>query len=283
MFLFLEEKRKEKQKFRVEKMATRPKPKYQTTWEQNALLEEFYRELDEEDQLFLGNRFVGEEDDTDTDYESDTADIANNEADIAAEDLEEEPTIDSNVEDLEVEPVEVVTEQGNDELPTKQKFKNLTEVLNEANYSDVPAQKKCTFHYSDAKKTVNIAWTTTKVYTIHRKGTENIRKGKAGPRGIARNAKTPLESLELFLTDEMIDKLVIYTNASIQPLLEKFEDLLEDSDKYPHFKLVDRIDMKAFIGILYLRAAFRLNLLDREIIWNHESAHDIFGATMSVN
>ena len=278
MFLFLEKKRKKKQKLRVEQMATRPKGKYQTTREQNALLEEFYRELDEEDQLFLGNRFVGEENDTDTDYESD-----NNEADIAAEDLEEEPTIDSNVEDLEVEPVEAVTEQGNDELPTKQKCKNLTEVLNEANYSDVPAQKKRTFHYSDAKKTVNIAWTTTKDYTIHRKGTENIRKGKAGPRGIAKNAKTSLESLELFLTDEMIDKLVIYTNASIQPLLEKFEDLLEDSDKYPHFKLVDQIDMEAFIGIFYLRAAFRLNLLDRDIIWNHESAHDIFGATMSVN
>ena len=144
-------------------------------------------------------------------------------------------------------------------------------------------KKKHTFHYSDAKKTVNIAWTMTKDYTIHRKGTENICKGKAGPRGIAKNAKTPLKSLELFLTDEMIDKLVIYTNASIQPLLEKFEDLLEDSDKYPHFKLVDWINMKAFIGILYLRAAFRLNLLDREIIWNHESFHDIFGATMSVN
>ena len=161
MFLFLEEKRKEKQELRVEKMATGPKRKYQTTREQNALLEEFYRELDQEDQLFLGNRFVGEKNDTDTDYESD-----NNEADIAAEDLEEEPTIDSNVEDLEVEPVEAVTEQGNDELPTKQKFKNLTEVLNEANYSYVPAQKKSTFHYSDAKKTVNISWTTTKDYTI---------------------------------------------------------------------------------------------------------------------
>ena len=89
--------------------------------------------------------------------------------------------------------------------------------------------------------------------------------------------------LELFLTNGMIDKLVIYTNASIQPLLEKFEDLPEDSDKNPHFKLIDWIDMKAFIGILYLPAAFRLNLLDREIIWNHQSAHDIFGATMSVN
>ena len=84
------------------------------------MLEEFYRELDEEDQLFLGNRFVGEENDTDTDYKSD-----NNEADIAAEDLEEETTIDSNVEDLEVEPVEAVTEQGNDELPTKQNSKTI--------------------------------------------------------------------------------------------------------------------------------------------------------------
>ena len=144
-------------------------------------------------------------------------------------------------------------------------------------------KKNVTFYHSDAKKTVNIAWTTTKNKTIHRKAIENIRKGKAGPRGIAKNAKKPLESLELFITDEMIDKLVIYTNASIQPLLENFEDLLEDSDKYHHFKLVDRIDMKAFIGILYLRAAFRLNLLDREIIRNHESTHDIFGAIMSVN
>ena len=41
--------------------------------------------------------------------------------------------------------------------------------------------------------------------------------------------------------------------------------------------------MKAFVGILYLRAAFQLNLLDWEIIWNHESAHDIFGTTVSVN
>ena len=76
-------------------MATRPKQKYQTTSEQNVLLEEFYRGLDEEDEPFLGDRFVGEENDTETDYESD-----NNEADIVGEGLEEEPTIDSNGEDL---------------------------------------------------------------------------------------------------------------------------------------------------------------------------------------
>ena len=67
------------------------------------------------------------------------------------------------------------------------------------------------------------------------------------------------------------------------PCLKSLNIFLMDSDRYPHFKFVDRIDMKSFIRILYLRAAFRLNLLDREIIWDHESAHDIFGATMSVN
>ena len=77
----------------------------------------------------------------------------------------------------------------------KQKFKELTEVLNEANYSDVPTQIKHTFHYSDPKKTVNITWATNKEETIHRKGAENISKGKAVPRAIAMNAKTPLELL----------------------------------------------------------------------------------------
>ena len=32
---------------------------------------------------------------------------------------------------------------------------------------------------------------------------------------------------------------------------------------------------------MYLRAAFRLNILNREVIWNHESAHDITGAAIS--
>ena len=45
---------------------------------------------------------------------------------------------------------------------------------------------------------------------------------------------------------------------------------IDCSTKYSHVKLVDRVDIEAFIGILYLRAAFRLNILDREVIWNHK-------------
>ena len=69
----------------------------------------------------------------------------------------------------------------------------------------------------------------------------------------------------------------------MQPVVDKFSDPVEGSTKYSHVKLADRVHIEAFIGILYLRAAFRWNILDREIIWNHESAHDIIGPTMSLN
>ena len=69
----------------------------------------------------------------------------------------------------------------------------------------------------------------------------------------------------------------------MQPVIDKFSDPLDGSTKYSHVKLVERIDIEAFVGILYLRAAFRLNILDREVIWTHESAHDSNGATMSLH
>ena len=34
---------------------------------------------------------------------------------------------------------------------------------------------------------------------------------------------------------------------------------------------------------MYLRAAFRLIIIDREVIWNHESVHDIIGTTLSLH
>ena len=52
----------------------------------------------------------------------------------------------------------------------------------------------------------------------------------------------------------MVDNVVQYTNMSMQPVIEKFPDPLDGSTKYSQVKLVDRIDIETFIGILYLRA-----------------------------
>ena len=92
-----------------------------------------------------------------------------------------------------------------------------------------------------------------------------------------------MEAFTLFFTKIIIKNIVLNTNAVIQPATERSSDLFEQSDKNPHFRLVDQLDVEAFIGVLYLRAAFRVNLLNREFIWNHESSHDMFTATMFEN
>ena len=51
----------------------------------------------------------------------------------------------------------------------------------------------------------------------------------------------------------MIRSIVTHRNNCIQPVLERFLDLLKKSDKHSHVKLVDQIDIEAFIGILSLR------------------------------
>ena len=43
-----------------------------------------------------------------------------------------------------------------EELPRKQKFKNLNEVLDDSNYVDLPVQPELSFSYIDARKTMTI-------------------------------------------------------------------------------------------------------------------------------
>ena len=76
-----------------------------------------------------------------------------------------------------------------------------------------------------------------------------------------------------------------YTNKNMQTAIDKFSDPFDGSAKCSNVRLVDRVDTEAFIGILNLRATFRLNILDREVISNHDiiGAHGIIGATMSLH
>ena len=44
-------------------MSSRSKRKYTSVHKQDALLETFYQDLDEQDEDFLGNKFIGEDED----------------------------------------------------------------------------------------------------------------------------------------------------------------------------------------------------------------------------
>ena len=164
-----------------------------------------------------------------------------------------------------------------EELARKQKFKNLNKVLDESNYVDLPAQPDLGFSYTDARKTMTINGNTNpENKNLWPRGTENILKNVHSPRGAAKYVQRPIESFRLVFTDEMVNNIVRYTNDVIRPVLERFFDVLEASTKYTRFRLVDHMDIGAFLGILYLRATLRVNLMSTSTIWHPESSNNLF-------
>ena len=84
----------------------------------------------------------------------------------------------------------------------------------------------------------------------------------------------------MFINDETPNTVVENTSTFIETFLGGKQDIINDSDKYSFYKKVDLTDIKAFLGLLYLRACLKLNMFDRETTWHHETANDYFEATM---
>ena len=103
----------------------------------------------------------------------------------------------------------------------------------------------------------------------------------SGPRGAAKYVQTPIESFRLFFTGGMVYDIVGYTNDVIRSVLERFSDVLDPSTKYTHFRLVDLMDIRTFLGILYLKAALTVNLMSTSTIWHHASSNNFFSTTIS--
>ena len=77
--------------------------------------------------------------------------------------------------------------------------------------------------------------------------------------------------------------VVSNTNKNIRNFMTRFHDVLKKSSKYTYGKETDLIELKAFIGLLYLRAALQLNIFKTRRIFFHESSREIFAVTMSYN
>ena len=210
-----------------------------TQGEQEALLQNFYDELENED--FLGNGFIGDNEEVGSQDEDSDND---SEVELPGEEVH----VDVTMEEKPNEEEEITIEHDLP-LPRKQKFTNLA-----ASYS-----------YTDARKTFTIHCKTLKDDRrfFQRRGKNNMLKNTPGPRRAAKRVTTPVEAFELFITNEMLEKIFEYTNASTDPFLRRYGDLIENSNKYSWYKPIDLTDIRTFLGILYLRAAFKLNLLNQ--------------------
>ena len=218
-------------------MATLLKRKYISKNNQEQLFQVFYDNFRSDKDSFLWHRFIDEDDndvesgtnlgkesvreDTDTALESivDGAADTDNEALIevlSGDHIAENEDRDGN------EPADEVENEFPIEQPKKQKFKNLDQVLDEDKYCDLLAQRKRFCKHTDAKKPIKIKWwTVPRELPLQPRGAKNIMRNRHTPEGLTKRLKTSLELFKLFFTDEMLEKIMFYTNNSI----EKFSAL----------------------------------------------------------
>ena len=235
---------------------------------QERLLQKFYDDLDNEQSDYLGNVFENE-----------------NDVDLAGENISDsnsdpDEKIDMGLDDNTLN----VAAAFDDPTPVrKQIFSDLENVLNLDNsYDPFPAQEYSKFEYSNASKSFQVEWETIRENNLRNSGMlpqRNVLQNKPGPRNAACSVADPLESFSLFIPDSLIETVLQFTNNRISTFHEEFPDLV----KVAANRLVDFDEIKAYFGILYLRAALKQYLLNSYSIWYHESSYSIFPATMSLN
>lgn len=97
-----------------------------------------------------------------------------------------------------------------------------------------------------------------------------------GVKGFARNAKTAAECWGNLFPDEMLEIIVKYTNQYIDTVKDNF---IRERDGKP----TDLIELKAFIGLLYLAGAYKSNRLLLEELWGKNGdGIEKFGLVMNV-
>ena len=141
--------------------------------------------------------------------------------------------------------------------------------------------KNTEFEYSNASKSFRVQWETVRRNNKQNSGRlpqRNILQNKPGPRNEARNVIDPLTAFNLFLPDDLLETVVAHTNNRISFFHDKLPNLRD-----ARTKLVDLVEKKAFLGIMYSRAALKQNLRDSQSIWYHKSSNLVFVATMSLN
>lgn len=102
----------------------------------------------------------------------------------------------------------------------------------------------------------------------------NIVTHLPGPKGLAKNAKTPLECWSLFIDTNMLTDIVRHTNVKISEKSQNYND--------KHIvKETTLVEMKAVIGLLYLAGLFRSSRQNLEDLWASDGTGvDIFRSTM---
>lgn len=120
-------------------------------------------------------------------------------------------------------------------------------------------------------------WTTKPLHSKFSKTPKsNLISHLPGPKGGARGVTNEVKLFSLFITDEMIDKIVLHTNTEIEVSKIKYSDNL-----CSFIKPTDNCEIKAFIGLLYMSGVLKKSGLRLEDMFSEAYGPPIFRCTMS--
>lgn len=108
-------------------------------------------------------------------------------------------------------------------------------------------------------------WSTSKGQSHRRTTGINITRATRGPTSMCRNIVDPALCFDMFITDDIINEIVLWTNVEIS--LKRRENMTNAT-----FKNTNSVEIRALIGILSLSAAMRDN---------HLSTDELFDTTFS--
>lgn len=103
----------------------------------------------------------------------------------------------------------------------------------------------------------------------------NIVTQKQGPRGSALQVETPFEAWNCFITDEILDLIVNYTNIYIDGIKQKYSRARD-------VRCTNKTEIKALFGLLYYAGVLKSGKLNTRDLWATDGTGiDLFIATMS--
>ena len=135
------------------------------------------------------------------------------------------------------------------------------------------------------KKSETITWTSTlPSQTGRQRRCDVITAQILCLKSAARNVTSEEDCFDLFFSDDMFELITSNTNKRIDEHRDKlrtFKEHIFNGSKYTWLKQATKVELKAFIGLVYFRGLYGMNHHNIEILFKSSIGPDIFGATMS--
>lgn len=180
--------------------------------------------------------------------------------DESSESEEEEPESNS---DSEIDNVEISEHDSNSE----QEGQSDVEDVADSNTTSG------NYYVGRDKKTI---WRKEKPASNVRTRAHNIITHLPGPKGVARQAKSEIECLKLFMDNNIISLLTKYTNIYITHVRSKYT---RDRDA----RLTDEIEIQALIGLLFLIGALRSSRQNVLQLWDNSKGNGLESCYLSMS